>query len=236
MSNQILSFGHAYFFPKLGQFYAINNSDACVLIDDSVFRKSSLYSWWHRRVILEKQQGNDVSIILPIEFTDYDPTHIIKLHRAIQYKDNHLMKISRTYKKAPQFERVMPFINYLYDELEKYDSMIECNSFLIYAICTFIGIKNSVDKIIFTSMHLNRNKENRTTNFKSFVAKFKPDEIMLSNGLEKVLRKSDNERFLDGITLDRVDYSKMFPPHNSILDILFNYSALDIKELLTKKA
>jgi hypothetical protein len=101
-----------YFLPYLGYFQLMNAVDEFVIYDNIQFSKRG---WIHRNRILQNGQPTYISLPLKKDSDFLNVNQRFISDSFVKDRDKLLSKIKGTYKKAPQFEKVFPMIEEIFN-------------------------------------------------------------------------------------------------------------------------
>jgi hypothetical protein len=124
-----------YFFPYLGYFQMVQAVDDFVFYDDVMFIKKG---WINRNRIL--MQEKEFLFTIPLEKQSQNKT-IRESHVAwgAEFPGKFITQLESAYKKAPQFERVMPLIRLLLSQQPV--SMAELAGKSIELVWQYLGLE-----------------------------------------------------------------------------------------------
>ena len=219
-----------YFFPYIGYFQLINAVDEFVLYDNIQYTKKG---WVNRNKILTKK--NDVYISIPLK-KDSDYLNINQRYLA----DNWSVKckkmlniITDSYRKAPQFEIVFPFLEscLLVEEANLSDfinnSLQKTLSFL--SIDTKITISSNID------IDFNLKNENKVIT----ICKVQGAKIYINpiGGIHMYCKETFKQKGLElqfqkSNPINYPQFTKEFVPWLSIIDVLMFNEKDDIMSFL----
>jgi hypothetical protein len=112
MVSKKIAIMQPYFLPYLGYFQLMNVVDEFVIYDNIQFSKRG---WIHRNRILQNGQPAYVSLPLKKDSDFLDINQRFLSDSFKRDKEKLLFKIKGTYKKAPQFEKVFPIIEQIFN-------------------------------------------------------------------------------------------------------------------------
>ncbi|MCD4795123.1 MAG: WbqC family protein [Bacteroidales bacterium] len=229
--TKIISIHQPNFFPWLGYFYKIYNSNVFVFIDDVKISKGSFAN----RNKIKTSADQELLLTVPLQnnvFFTYNKTGI---NNARDWKKKHLKTIVQLYRKAP-------FFNEIFNEVEKiyyseYSSLSDFNTNAIMFVLNYLGINTQIEFSSKISSELGISSQ-RLVN----ICKYFNCETYLSG--KGGLKYMDEENFSDSnIKIEYSDFKypeykqlgKTFVPNLSVLDVLFNCSKDLIISFLSKK-
>ena len=131
----IVSIHQPNYFPWLGYFYKIVNSDVFVFLDNVQFSKNSYIN----RVQI---YGKDEKVRwLTVPVSVHLGQLIEEVHpSSIDWRSKHLDSLFNHYSYANNFKHVWPDIQEIFSAIDPYDSVSQINSMIIIKISNFLGI------------------------------------------------------------------------------------------------
>lgn len=137
-----------YFFPYLGYFAIIENTDKFIFFDTPQY----IHHGWVNRNRILNSSGKPSYMIVPIRKAGRGtPINRIKIDNSQEWKDVIWGKLTVYKKKAPNFKQVMEVLHTILDKHYDDLSALDINSTV--EICRYLGIKNKFE--IFSEMNLN---------------------------------------------------------------------------------
>lgn len=100
------------FFPWLGYFHKLKNSDIFVFLDDVEFSKGSYINRSQVRV-----GGQAKWLTMPVKYRSTAEIRHTEIG-STDWRDKHLQILTQNYKGASFFDQVMPFVEWLYRDSE----------------------------------------------------------------------------------------------------------------------
>jgi hypothetical protein len=218
-----------YFFPYIGYFQLVNAVDKFVFYDDVNFIKNG---WINRNRILLNNQAKYLTVHLHGASSN-------KLIHEVGFTDNgdKLKKtIVQAYRKAPQFSEVWPLIDIVLD----YNTEIisELAAFTIIKICEYLRISNSFE--------FSRQKYSDTITLRKeerlieICKRNNSTEYINPIGGTELYEKAEfanhciNLHFLKTNPIQYRQFSEVFIPNLSIIDVMMFNSIEQIHEMLNK--
>jgi|LWDU01.1.fsa_nt_gi hypothetical protein len=133
----IVSIHQPNYFPWLGYFYKIANSDVFVFLDDAQFSKNS---YTNRVQILGKDEKIKwltvpVSVHLGQSINEVNPS-------LPDWKSRHLDSLFGHYSCANSFEYVWPDIQEMFNSIDSFAGISQINSMLVIKISNLLGIQS----------------------------------------------------------------------------------------------
>lgn len=140
----IVSIHQPNYFPWLGYFYKIAQSDVFVLLDDVQFSNEGMHNYHY----IKTPQGS-LRLKIPVEQHIGDLIMEVKTKDFLGWKEKHIKTIEANYKKSVFFSTV--FADYFQLIDKEYASLSEMNT----AIMKFILVKFGIATKIISSSELN---------------------------------------------------------------------------------
>lgn len=222
-----------YFFPYLGYFSLIKNTDRFILFDTVQFIR---HSWIERNRIINPN-GDWQYIKVPlIKFSQNTKIKDIQINNKIEWKDKILAQLQHYKKKAPNYKIVIGLLKEIFSA--DYFDIVSLDLNSLMKITDYLGIDTSIE--VFSSMGLKIEEANA------------PDEWALNicKALENVVEywnPPGGTAFFDrakyknaGIDLkfhsirlnEYFQGQSSFIPGLSIIDVMMYNSVNDINEML----
>lgn len=220
----------SYFLPYIGYFQLIKAVDKFVVYDNIEFTKKG---WINRnRVLLN---GKDEFVTLPLK-KDSDYLNIAQRRLSDTFKTERvklLRRISGSYRTAPQFEKVFPLIEGIFntDDENLFDFIYQS----LQMVCQFLHIKTefvisstlaidhrlkSQDKVIAICKELNASQYINPIGGIALYSK----EVFNKSNVELNFMKSD--------TIEYQQFTNPFIPWLSIIDVMMFNSEEKIQHYL----
>lgn len=224
-----------YFFPYLGYFSLIQNTDKWIVFDEVQFIR---HGWIERNRIL-KPQGGWQYLSVPLEKHSRGTLiKEIRIRNSEDWKGSILRQLEHYKKIAPYYSDVIYFLKKAFKA--NFDSITELNVHLLMETCKYIGIDFKYQ--IYSEMNLgieNINKPgdwalniskaiNNTTeyfNLPGGIGIFDREAFKIANIKLKFLRIKLNNYRQGG---------RPFEPGLSIIDVMLFNSPTSISEMLTQ--
>ena len=219
-----------YFFPYLGYFQLINLVDEFIIYDNAQYIKNG---WIHRNRIFTNNEVKYISLSLKKD------SHFLKINQRY-LSDNWsvdrkkiLNQIIESYKKAPQFEIVIPLINKCLFAQEN-----NLNDFLLHSlreISSFLSIHTKIT--LSSSIVMDQNLAKDEKLFTLCKAKSATFYINSSGGVDLYNKEKFNHykiklQFLKSNQKKYTQFSNNFIPSLSIVDVLMFNTLEDVKIML----
>ncbi|HDK7174834.1 TPA: WbqC family protein [Clostridium botulinum] len=222
-----------YFFPYLGYFSLIKNTDKFILFDTVQFIK---HGWIERNRILKPNSGwQYISVPLAKHSRETKIKDII-INNDFDWRDKILRQLEHYKKRSPFYQNT---IDILKDALDiDTNSIVKLNEHILKVICTYIGIEFNAK--IFSKMNLRINQVNE------------PDEWALNickalGNIEEYWNPEGGLEFFDSKKYEKVNikinflkmnfqrYSQRRPEFNeglSIIDVMMFNEPSKINNML----
>ena len=142
-----------YFFPYLGYFSLIKNTDRFILFDIVQFIR---HGWIERNRILKPQNGWQYISVALIKHSRDTKIKDIKINNEVDWKDKILRQLEHYKKIAPFYKNTIDIVKIALDI--NTDSIVELNENILKTICEYINIEINLD--IFSRMDLSIDKVN----------------------------------------------------------------------------
>lgn len=135
----IVSIHQPNYFPWLGYFYKIYQSDVFVLLDDVQFSNQGMHNYHY----IKTPQGA-LRLKIPVEQHIGDMIMDVKTKDMLGWKGKHLKTIESNYKKSTHFDAV--FADYVHLIETDYHSLSVMNTHIIGFIIRKLGIDTKIIK------------------------------------------------------------------------------------------
>ena len=136
-----------YFFPYLGYFSLIKNTDEFILFDTVQFIK---HGWIERNRIL-KQGGDWQYVAVPLEKHSLDTKIMdIKIRNSEDWKNKILSQLTQYKRKAPYYNKTIEVVKKALDI--DTDSIVVLNKHILEVVCEYLGFCPNIK--IFSEMNL----------------------------------------------------------------------------------
>lgn len=137
-----------YFFPYLGYFSLIKNTDKFIIFDTPQFIR---HGWIERNRILKPLQGWQYIRVPLIKHSRYTKINSIKIDNSKDWKRLIVAQLNHYKKKAPYYNEVMSLVNELLDE--EFNDITMLNLSIIKGLAEYIGFDFDIQ--IFSKMDMN---------------------------------------------------------------------------------
>jgi hypothetical protein len=221
-----------YFFPYLGYFSLIENTDKWVVLDDVQFIR---HGWIERNRILKPFDGWQY-INVPLEKHSRETSiKEIRIRNSEDWKDRIFRQLEHYKKIAPYYSKVIEFLKETFDL--PYTSITKQNTHLLSTTCEYLGITFNYQ--IFSEMNLDIDKVNgpgdwalnisKAMNASEYINPY--DGIKLFN-TEEFKSAGIKLKFLKNKLTDYSQGNRTFERGLSIIDVMMFNSLADIHLLL----
>jgi hypothetical protein len=221
-----------YFFPYLGYFSLIKNTNKWVFLDLVQYIK---HGWINRNRILNPLKGWQYIIVPLKKYLHTAPIKDIKIASSYDWKRKIIRQLGPYKKKAPYYEEVTRLV----EEIFKYntDSIDEFNIFSLKKTCEFLNIPFNYE--VLSMMDITIGKINEPDDWALEISKsLNAKEYINAPGGRKFFHKSKfvssgiNLNFLQ-INLREYDQKRdKFEPGLSIIDVMMFNSKEKIQDML----
>jgi len=224
MNHLICSIHQPNFFPWIGYFLKISQSDIFIILDDVQTQKTAgsyanrvsiISSARHKWLVapIKRKSG-----VWNISDTQY--------HDSIPWRNQILGLIENSYRKAPFFKEFFPFLKNLI--LFPSNSLVEFNLNSLKAIMEYLSMPYEDKIIISSSLNIQTQATQRLIDLTKSV---NAQTYLCGNGsdgyLEKNMFKQQNIQ-LKFMNIEPIHYPQLnlneFVPGQSIIDVLMNFS------------
>lgn len=222
-----------YFFPYLGYFGLIKNTDKWIVFDTPQF---IYHGWIERNRILKPKEGWQYISVPLKKHSRNTPIKDVEIRNNENWVELIFAKLTVYKNIAPNYHEVIKLLNDIF--LKTFDSITELNCHIIAAICEYLGIKWNYS--IFSRMNLNIDKVNAPDEWALNICKSigNIDEYWNPpGGIEffdrnKYLENNISLKFHNQILMPYNQKRKTFEPGLSIIDIMMFNSKEEINKEL----
>ena len=151
-NQKIVSIHQPNYFPWLGYFYKIYQSDIFVFLDDVQFTNEGLQNYHYI-----KTPQNSFRLKIPVKYRFGDMIYDVQPRYELNWVIKHLKTIEMSYKKAPFFEEI--FNDYKNLITVEYKNLALLNISIIRFICFKLGITTKT--ILSSEMNILTVKEEK---------------------------------------------------------------------------
>lgn len=230
MSKQRMKIGimQPYFFPYLGYWQLINAVDKYVVYDDVSYIKGG---WISRNNIL--LNGNRHLITLPLEHpSSFRNINEINITSAETQRNKLIKTIESAYRKAPYFDIIMPMVE---DLVIRSKTISELNYTSILLVNRYLNI----DTEILLSSELDKKSDLKGQEKVIHITKLLKGDTYINaiGGKELYSPKEFSDSGIELLFLKMGDvgykqYSNIFVPNLSIIDVLMFNSCEEVRYML----
>lgn len=223
-----------YFFPYLGYFQLIVESDVFVLFDDVKYIHRG---WINRNRVLKPNEGWQY-IGVPLEkHSSYSLIKDIKIHPTSDWKSKIISQLEHYKKKAPYYKETIRLVEEILQSY-KGSSIVDLNKHIIISILSYLGIKKRV--LVSSQYNFDYSDVSGPGDWALSITKQLNGHEYINpiagKDLFDVLKYTNSGIKLDFLSTDSVDYkqSKEFEPSLSIVDVFMFNNKEQVLDLLTK--
>jgi hypothetical protein len=138
---------HPYFFPYLGYFSLIKNTDKFILLDSVQFIR---HGWIERNRILKSDEGW-LYIGVPLKKHKHDTLiKEIEINNEINWEGKIIAQLGYYKKIAPFYYKVIKLLETTFSN--KYEKIVDLNKATLKMVCDYLGISNSIE--VYSEMGL----------------------------------------------------------------------------------
>ncbi|MDO8254154.1 WbqC family protein [Shewanella algae] len=223
-----------YFFPYLGYFSLISQSDEMILFDTPQFMRKG----WIERNRIAKLTGGSVYVKVPLVKSDLNtPIMNMRIDNKSDWRGRILSQLDIYKKKAPYYNQVKDLVK---ESIEKdFTSIVKLNENALRGVCNYLNIDTKIS--IFSELDVTIDPPKAADEWAL--------NICLAMGVKHYVNASGGQSFFDknkynskGICLHFVDqpldkyeqFGDDFEPGLSIIDVMMFNSPEEIKGMLSK--
>lgn len=221
-----------YFFPYLGYFQLIEEVDKFIIYDDVNYINRG---WVNRNYILVNNKSSLINIPLS-KASQNKNINEIQIVNDYKWKMKLLRTIEFSYKQAPFFSPIYDLIQTQINDV--YANIAIFNTQTIKAICEYLGITT---KIVYSSVeYQNGNLRGQERILDICKKEYADNYINPIGGVNLYDKKIFQEQrirlnFIQPSTIAYPQFSEIFVPSLSIIDVLMFCDSTHIKSSLLKK-
>jgi len=219
-----------HFFPFIGYFDLIANSDIFVFYDNAQYVKR----WWHSRCYLsEKKQLNWFSIPIGIKGKAYRSIADTEIHWDGRWIKKSLKRLNQQYGNALKSDLGVEILHYAFDSSEK--SLASYNIRIIQLLSSYIGLKTSFIK----ASDLRYHKKEKASDIIAICKEIGATEYVCGSGSKFYIQ--DQQFLEEGLKVNWLNYN--YPnytldnygqkSYSSILDDVLGKHPDFVQKLLT---
>jgi hypothetical protein len=142
-----------YFFPYIGYFSLIKNTDQFILFDSVQFIN---HGWIERNRILKPGEGWQYISVPLIKHSRETKIKDIQINNSSDWRDRIFRQLEHYKKRAPFYDRTMEVVKEALNI--QTNSIVQLNKHVLNTVCEYIGIKADIH--IFSEMNLLIDKVN----------------------------------------------------------------------------
>lgn len=208
------------FFPWLGYFYKMAQSDVFIILDTVDIVLGSAKAITHR--VKVKAPNGDKWLVIPLIKRQTKEIQDLSINNQIEWKSKVLNQIRAYYGKAPYFEEVFPFVEECI--LLESNNLSEYNTNIIKKLAAHLKINTPIVK----ASELNSKEMDRNQRIIDLVQKVKGNIYLSGKGGASYHDESlfsKNNIQIDYLNFEHPEYPQMhgdFIPGLSSMDYLFN--------------
>lgn len=221
-----------YFFPYIGYFSLIKNTDKFILFDTPQF----IYHGWIERNRVLKQNGGWTYVAVPLKkHSQQTPILEIEIDNSADWKKRILSQLTH-YKGSPYYFKTISVVK----EALEYDgtSIVQANKAALEAVCRYLEITTPIE--VFSDMNLHIDPATSPDEWALNICKAIPGANEYLNPYGG-LSFFDREKYVTaGISISfqkirETIYEQKFPdfqPYLSIIDVMMFNSPQEIRDML----
>lgn len=214
-----ISIMQPYFFPYIGYFQLIKSSDVFVNLDHVNFMP--------RTYMVRNKLKNEVEINMPvIKGSQNKKCNEVSILIDDRYKKKFFKTLHNLYGKSKNYETI---INLIKDEFIPNSSISEFNISIIKSICNYLDINTQIINSSSFELHGDLKKEK---GLQYIVNELGGNIYINAIGGQSLYSKEDFKSKNIDLFFIKMNKSEILNPYLSILDVLFNYDKLLIKNEL----
>ncbi|MCU7995611.1 WbqC family protein [Shewanella glacialipiscicola] len=223
-----------YFFPYLGYFSLINQSDEIVLFDTPQFMRKG----WIERNRIGKLTGGSVYIKVPLVKSDLNTSiKDMKIDNRTDWRNKILSQLDIYRKKAPYYKKVKSLVEAAIEQ--EFDSIVKLNEQALKLVCEYLNIDTKIS--VFSELNLTIDTPKAADEWAL--------NICQAMGVKHYVNAPGGQSFFDtkkysdkDVSLHFVEQpldiyeqlSSEFEPGLSIIDVMMFNSPDDINRMLSK--
>ena len=223
-----------YFFPYLGYFSLIQDSDVFVVLDNVQYVRRG---WMNRNRVIGKNQSPVYFHLSTIKAPQKTMTRQIKIDHNREWKKTLLDKLDYYEKSAPYFEETKAMVERLISF--ETDSLCDMNIHILEELCKFLGITTKF--VLASDLEIDESKIIETDDWgleitKTFGAS---DYINLWGGrhiysVNKYNNSNITLKFIENELVYYNQHNEMFIKSLSIIDVLMYNDRAETMDLINK--
>ena len=218
-----------YFFPYIGYFSLIRNTDQFILLDTIQFIR---HGWIERNRILNQQEGW-IYFKVPLIKENGRSTLIneIRIDNHQNWKQKIIAQMQSYKKIAPYYNNVMEMLNELFSH--EFNDMVSLNKASLEKVFNFLGLDIHVQ--VFSGMNLNIEQPKERDEWALNICKaiggvneyWNPPGGQTFFDRQKYLKAGIDIKFMTQIIAPYSQHRPTFEPRLSIIDIMM-FNDIDV--------
>ncbi|TYA56639.1 WbqC family protein [Formosa maritima] len=221
-----------YFMPYLGYIAIINYVDEFILFDTPQFIR---HGWIERNKVL-KLDGDTMYIKVPLVKHARNTTiENVIINNNLSWKHKIISQLDHYKKRAPYYKNVIALLHEIFDE--EYSSIVSLNYKSLQILCRYLGIITPIS--IWSEMKVEIDEVKAPDEWALHICKaLKYDTyVNLPGGrsffdVQKYEREGISLSFLELEPTQYKQFSNVFVPFLSIIDVLMFNDVSQVKEML----
>lgn len=222
-----------YFFPYIGYFSLIKNTDEFILFDPVQFIR---HGWIERNRVLKQ---NDGWLYIKVPLIKSEQTTLIKdtlIDNTKDWRDKIIAQLQTYRKKAPYYDVVLDLVKKTLGR--DFSTIVELNRATIEAVCDYLGIQTPIQ--VFSEMDILIETPRAPDEWALNICKALGDVTDYWNppGGQEFFDKSKYDKAginlgFQNVSISRYDQKRSsFEPGLSIIDVMMFNSPEDINVML----
>lgn len=228
----ILAIMQPYFFPYLGYFSLINNSDEFLILDETQFIR---HGWIERNRILKPKEGWQY-IKVPLKKHSRNVSiKDIRIDNEKEWASLILRQLYHYKKIAKHYDSIIRFLENCFSE--RFEHISDLNIFILKSLCNFLGIRDNIKKVSDYNINNENNIEpddwalNISLSMNATVYINPPNGVFFFNR-EKFSRNGIEIRFIKNKLEPYYQNREVFESGLSIIDVMMFNSKDEIIQML----
>jgi len=142
-----------YFFPYIGYFSLIKNTDSFILLDTVQFIR---HGWIERNRVLKQNEGWLYIKVPLLKKHRKDLIMDVCIDNNQEWKKKIIAQLEIYKKTAPNYYKIISMLNQIFEK--DYHNIVELNAEILKAISNYLNIKSEIK--VFSKMNLKIDKTN----------------------------------------------------------------------------
>ena len=222
-----------YFFPYLGYFSLIKQTDLFVLLDEVQYIR---HGWINRNRILKPGEGWQY-IVVPLKKHSLDTlVKNIEINETIEWENKILSQLQHYKKRAPNFDSVINLLKHCFSESKKCE-ITELNKICLEKTCEYLEIQSDIR--VFSEGDIVLPEINAPDEWALYISKaFGADEYINPPSGKSIFDKQkyqENSIKLSFLEVEIGQYNQKrigFEPALSMIDVMMFNSVSEINMML----